>query len=640
MARNWAITIGIDNYRNLQGLKYAQKDADALKSICLNDLGCEANQVYHFSDNSPAIAQDYGPDLDSCPTYATLRRFLRVRFEQPFLGSGDNFWFFFAGHGCRHEDRDYLLPIDGDPGDIPNTAIPLHYVTERLQRCGADNVILFVDACRSSQGQARQGLGIGEERLPGVITVFSCSPREASYEIDELEHGAFTYALLESLALRGEDNCATVERLYHRLSHRVPQLNGQYGKPAQNPYGCIEPLSKNCLILLPQKATLTDVKALKLSATQAELKGQSDIAKQFWTRVLAASPADPDAIEGIERLAQGSVQPAPAPSLVSTATARAVGAVMADGSSRVAVATVPPRVAPPRSAALNLTLLPTCSFESLTLSDRGEAIACEPGTVKYWREDLGNDITLDLVAIPGGHFMQGFIQNQSYVPPFLMGKYPVTQAQWRAVAQMAPIDRPLSLHPSGFTGDHHPVEQVSWQEAVEFCQRLSHHTQRQYRLPSEVQWEYACRAGTTGPFHFGSTITTEVANYRGTDSDFGSGSYGHGPRGTYRKGTTPVGSFPFANPFGLYDMHGNVWEWCQDPWRADLDLLDLDEDLLDLAWELQMPTSSRILRGGSWFFAPRYCRSSYRNRCRADYRLNSIGFRIVCILPWQGGSHQ
>ncbi|NJK52106.1 MAG: hypothetical protein HC936_03480 [Leptolyngbyaceae cyanobacterium SU_3_3] len=187
MAKNWAVTIGINGYRNLQRLKYAVQDAESIQRFLQEDLKIQT--AYYFSDNSPPIQQDYGPELDSSPTYTSLRRFFRVRFEEPFLQTGDNLWFFFAGHGIRHQDRDYLMPIDGDPGDIGDTGIPLHYISERLRRSGADNIVMVIDACRSELGR-RGGIGIGEEKQQGVITLFSCSPHESSYEIEDLQQGA------------------------------------------------------------------------------------------------------------------------------------------------------------------------------------------------------------------------------------------------------------------------------------------------------------------------------------------------------------------------------------------------------------------------------------------------------------------
>jgi formylglycine-generating enzyme required for sulfatase activity len=246
-----------------------------------------------------------------------------------------------------------------------------------------------------------------------------------------------------------------------------------------------------------------------------------------------------------------------------------------------------------------------------------------------------------MVAIPGGTFIMGSPskelkrmdrespQHPVTVQPFFMGKYQVTQAQWRFVAQLPQVNKKLKPDPSIFKGDNRPVEKVSWYDAVEFCDRLSQYTGRTYRLPSEAEWEYACRAGTTTPFHFGETITTDLANYDGTDGENNewSGSYGSGPKGVYRKETTEVGSFGVANNFGLYDMHGNVWEWCQDDWHRNYKGALIDGS----AWlNNKEDNNDKLLRGGSWDNNPDYCRSASRNSHLLDYFYNNIGFRVVC----------
>lgn len=299
MSKNWAITIGINQYDNLGLLKYAKPDAEAVRDFCVNEVGFE--KVYYFSDDSPPIDDDDGKVNRTQPTYAVLSRFLRVLSKQPFLQPGDNLWFFFAGHGRRHQNRDYLMPSDVDPYDIEHTAISINQITERLRCCGADNVILILDACRN-EGD-RDGQGIGLEKQQGVITIFSCSPNERSYEIDELQHGSFTCALLQGLRIQGEGNCATVDRLNHYLHHRVSELNRQYNKLKQTPYIMVEPATKLHFILLPKQASMADVNILKKDALDAEIKDKRELAKQLWIRVLAASSGDLEAIEAIERIA-------------------------------------------------------------------------------------------------------------------------------------------------------------------------------------------------------------------------------------------------------------------------------------------------------------------------------------------------
>ncbi|MFM6350118.1 MAG: formylglycine-generating enzyme family protein [Dolichospermum sp.] len=237
-------------------------------------------------------------------------------------------------------------------------------------------------------------------------------------------------------------------------------------------------------------------------------------------------------------------------------------------------------------------------------------------------------LELETVLIPGGTFLMGSPedekesrdrerpQHEVTVPSFSMGKYPVTQKQWRAVAALEKVDIDLVSDPSYFKGDNRPVECVSWGHAQEFCARISQIENKTYRLPTEAQWEYACRAGTTTPFYCGKTITTDLANYDGNYP------YGRGQKGQYREETTEVSSF-LPNAFGLHDMHGNVWEWCQDDWHDNYEGAPIDGS----AW-ISL-TNRKVLRGGSWNYYPVLCRSAYRLYSIANFGFSDFGFRVV-----------
>jgi len=273
---------------------------------------------------------------------------------------------------------------------------------------------------------------------------------------------------------------------------------------------------------------------------------------------------------------------------------------------------------------------------------------------------------LTLLWIPPGRFWMGSPateperldsedpQHLVQLQGFFMSQTPITQAQWREVAdwQERPGERwgrQLKTNPSRFQSNaeqgeglerlfeteantnNRPVEQVSWLDAMEFCSRLSQRTGRSYTLPSEAQWEYACRAGTTTPFHFGDRISSKLANYNDEyDDEY---VYGPGPKGIDRGQTTPVGMFP-ANAWGLYDMHGNVWEWCLDEWHANYNGAPTDGS----AWVEHVEGEKnkelekiRLLRGGSWFFIPGLCRSACRGGIHPDDRSGFIGFRVCCL---------
>jgi formylglycine-generating enzyme required for sulfatase activity len=301
------------------------------------------------------------------------------------------------------------------------------------------------------------------------------------------------------------------------------------------------------------------------------------------------------------------------------------------------------------------TTTPLFSFELATVQKQGGkwVIQREPREAFGYVESLSvkksglisrvvgrlnpkKDLSLEMVSIPGGTFLMGSPetepgrqnregpQHEVTVPKFFIGRYSVTQAQWHFVAENLPqVKRELNPAPSRFKGEDLPVERVSWDDAVEFCDRLSIHTQRQYRLPSEAEWEYACRAGTTTPFHFGETITPELANY---DHRI---NYNDGPNGKSPDKTTSSGQFSHANAFGLSDMHGNIWEWCLDDYSGYEGTSSVNGSARVKTSET---TSVKIIRGGSWLNNPQNCRSAYRyNIARATD--GYIGFRIVHVPP-------
>ena len=277
---------------------------------------------------------------------------------------------------------------------------------------------------------------------------------------------------------------------------------------------------------------------------------------------------------------------------------------------------------------------------------------------RHWahREPLTEgegEVALTMLHIPAGSFEMGAPETEAEssdrerpvhrvtLGEFLLAQTPITQAQWRAVAAWQRLEHeeekvwPESLdldpvaklkHPERFQGEQRPVVNVSWHDAMAFCQRLRLRTGKNYTLPSEAQWEYACRAGTTSPFHCGATISTELANYDGREV------YGDGAKGEYRQQTTDVDSFP-SNSWGLHDMHGNVWELCADQWHHNYEGATVDGRawIDDEANENKNNMNIRLLRGGSWNNHPTVCRSACRFIHLPVDRNDRFGFRVCCL---------
>lgn len=269
-------------------------------------------------------------------------------------------------------------------------------------------------------------------------------------------------------------------------------------------------------------------------------------------------------------------------------------------------------------------------FETVTVNSAGEIANRRKGEARCYVEDTGG-VGLEMVEIPAGKFQMGSSaaeideenriadrthkptgnypfevpQHEVIVPTFYLGKYEVTQAQWKAVAKLPQVNLKLDPDPSHSEGDKLPVEQVSWDSAMEFCARLSKATGRTYRLPTEAEWEYACRAGTITPFAFGDAITKELAG---------------------NQGQSPVGATGIANGFGLYDMHANVHEWCLDVWHWDYNGAPTDGS----AWQTGRKPIDRVMRGGS--FGERWdSRSASRMPASPGQWGSDTGFRVAAV---------
>jgi formylglycine-generating enzyme required for sulfatase activity len=260
------------------------------------------------------------------------------------------------------------------------------------------------------------------------------------------------------------------------------------------------------------------------------------------------------------------------------------------------------------------------AFKTPALNKKGGIVEWMDHTASQFSLELGNGVSLDTLLIPGGAFQMGSPQlagerderpqHLVIIKAFMMSKFLISQGQWKAVLRKLP--------PCRFKGEALPVERVSWREAQTFCRELSRKRGLEFQLPSETQWEYACRANTRTPFSFGETLTVEVANFNGEHT------FGDEPRGFYRHVTTAGGTFP-PNAFGLYDMHGNLWEWCADNWLDDYSSSPRDDSSYQ-----DRKSAYRAARGGSWHEPAHLCRSASRLRVLQTDADEFMGLRVVC----------
>ncbi len=700
--KHYAIVVGINKYKRLNPLRYAERDALVLYGALYQAGFFHVELITSFSHFSSEISVNFDD----------LHEYITKKVPNNKISPDAILWFFFAGHGKRiakpsdpNQVEDYLLTYEASrdfgPDEFSPGWFPLEKIVQSLKQTGSKNIILCLDACRDSQ----DGRGLGDSIqgiYEGVATLFACQKNQISSEIEHLKHGVFTYALLEALH---KQSCSTVSELSQYLERRVTELCSQYKQPIQTPICHIAgdlqwtfPVLPNAqlqaakpnLQVLIQAARRAESDAFNLLQDKFDLE-KLEIAKDAWWQVISADPNNSEARQELEKILQRitrrqidllhpqnkqiepnqyfiSAEPGAVIQFASGPPSGDSEPVPAEVSRAVEPPPAPPKPKPqpkpqPPDPFAGWSLR-EWSFETVRVDRAGQVVERLPKTAKSHFVDLGEGVSLELVAVPGGQFQMGSPKEEEKrdsdegpvrtvtVPPLLMSRYPITVQQWRRVAGSFPavLNPKLNADPSNWKDATGPVERVNWFDAMEFCARLSKATDRLYRLPTEAEWEYGCRAGTQmqTPFSFGETLTTELANYDGNYT------YADGPKGEYRNRTTPVGQFP-PNGFGLQDMHGNVWEWClDDGYGSYADAPSSSEARFKNDNHSQLFNSgtklnnyqerffqelvkvdneqSKILRGGSWILNPRSCRSAIRNWGGAVCISYYFGFRVV-VLP-------
>ncbi|MBD2041678.1 caspase, EACC1-associated type [Microcoleus sp. FACHB-672] len=653
----YALLIGVSEYEpGLKPLPAATRDVDAMQEVLLDPEIGEFDEVIPLKN----------------PRLLEMRRAISKLFTDRDVD--DLLLLYFSGHGVTDEFGKFFLTnreTEKQSRFEKATALEASFIHDQMDNCGSERQVIILDCCHSGAFPtgmaARDGGMIDFPRQlggKGRVILTSSAATQYSFEPREGEQLAvYTRYLVEGIktgaADLDEDGFISINELHEYVKEQVPKAapsmrperyvfqegeaillakaanndrKQQYRKLVEqcSSQDEISPTGRRILDLQRKKLKLSDEEATLIEAEvwqpyreyksnlkqyeecfQAELKNDFSLGDhaQRELKILQheLNLTDED-VESVTKRIFSSL---------------ASSAIHPDKSS----ISIPPPPPPP----LSLPLKPFY-FDYITLDKLGKEITRRRGNAYYFTENFDDKVKLEMVYIPGGSFLIGSPetelgrrpnetpQQSVTVKSFLIAKTPITQAQWRVVSSLPKVNLDLHPNPSCFKGSARPVETISWYEAVEFCERLSQRTDHEYCLPTEAEWEYACRAQTTTPFHFGKTITPDIANYDGRYK------YASGPKGAYREETTSIKTFQFANAFGLFDMHGNVWEWCLDYFHDSYDCLPNDGSV-GLTDNLNQ---SRVMRGGSWDNDPPLCRSAFRFGWEPEERLNRIGFRVVC----------
>ncbi len=584
-SKRYALVIGVDEYRDKQinPLYGAAKDARTLAEALVKYAGFPADQVTLLATGEPEEREPSRANI--------LQRLINLNGLVPRDGL---LLVSFAGHGMQRGERAFLLPWDVRVGSLSlleNTSISVSQMKDLIRQTGAKQVLVILDACRNDPGGRADGVNpmsrayrfdfdTRNREVEAFATIYATEVGERAYEYTEKNQGYFTWFLVEGLKgeaanERGEVTLAGLVRyLQEKVPRRVQMDIGQEKK--QRPWAYIEGYRADELVIsVTVRVTAPASNPTGVDAAAVELS--------FWESIKNSSDAE-DFREYLKEYPNGRFA----------------------GLARNRVRQL--------EVAKSTSTNPTNTQPAPSSESKQEHVELQTYT------ETIDGVSIEIVRVPAGKFWMGSLDTEKHRHPnegprhevmvssFYMGRYEVTQAQWRAVAtKLTKVKIDLNPDPSHFEGDDLPVERVSWVEAIEFCERLSKATGKTYRLPTEAEWEYACRATTTVPY---AGRLDDMAWYF-DDPDSKTHSVGQ------KK----------PNGFGLHDMHGNVWEWCMDNWHGNYEGAPNDGSV----WE-GGDTNLRVLRGGAWSIFARDLRSAFRNRSKPDQPFHTVGFRLVKTL--------
>ncbi len=517
----------------------------------------------------------------------------------------DHILLYYSGHGALDRaDRLYLAMRNTDRQRLLSTSLEVALLPRLIADNQCKNVALILDCCHSAAA-VNDFLRKGDEQANlrqlhddcGIHILSASTAYEAALEKEGDEYSLFTKHILtgirDNLADRDQDGYVSIADLHLYVKDQLARETTHRQRPERNAFEV-----RGGDFLIAKAMRMRSVAQLRQLEAQLLTRGL-ELQRRVRTRAL-------EIIDECERQPARQRDYAAPLSLLESwlAGTLATGSFVDEWEQWLATAEEvrPPAIkTTPASTAKPAPTNPKSDFQVM----------------------LG-DVPLEMIYVPSGTFMMGSPDNEKErsdsegpqhrvnVPEFWVGKYQVTQAQWQVV---------MGNNPSSFKGNNHPVENVSWENAEDFCQKLAQMTGKAFRLPSEVEWEYACRAGTTTPFAFGDSLASTQANFNGNYP------YGGAVKGPYLKSTAPVGSYAH-NAFGLYDMHGNVWEWCQD-WFADDYYQQCEKQGTVIDPTGPEKGQSRALRGGSWGLNGRNCRSADRNWLEPGDLNLKFGLRVV-----------